>query len=157
MSHTGGVLRAALIVATAAAAFAATAGGAERHPQHDVVAASHGRTVRATLGTNCTPAAGRVRCTDRSYPLRTRKRLPTHDGGRIVLEFKRRPEEIDAQLRDRRSRPVYELKAPRGRGLRRTIRLPGTMPAGSDRLGFFVRYERGDADFEVDIKRHRHS
>ena len=31
----------------------------------------------------------------------------------------------------------------------RRRRLPRELPPGSDRLGFFVRYERGDADFEV--------
>ena len=82
-------------------------------------------------------------------------RLPVHGGGRIVLRFRARPTEIDAQLRDRRSRSVYELRT-RGRGRKRTIRLPRTLPKGSDRLGFFVRYKRGDADFEVDLKRHRH-
>ena len=50
---------------------------------------------------------------------------------------------------------MHELTA-RGNGLRRTIRLPRELPQGSDRLGVFVGYERGDADFEIDLKRHRH-
>lgn len=94
-------------------------------------------------------------CADFAYPLKTEGRLPVHGGGRIVLDFGAQPEEIDASLRDRRSRSVYELTA-RGSGLRRTIRLPRVLPQGSDRLGVFVGYERGDADFEVDLKRHRH-
>ena len=155
MSHTGPVLRAAAIAALASVLLAASAGGAPRHPQHDVTARSHGTTLRATLGTHCAATGTAVRCADYRYPLRTKKRIRVHGGGRIELRFKERPEEIDAQLRDRRSRSVYELKQE-GRGLKRTVRLPRTLPRGSDRLGFFVRYERGDADFEVDLKRHLH-
>ena len=129
--------------------------GAERPPQHDVLASSHGRDIQATLGTHCVPVNGRVRCAEYRYPLRTKVRLPIHPGGRIVLTFKVKPQEIDAQLRDRRSRPVYELET-KGRGRERTIRLPRELPPGSDRLGFWVRYSRGDADFEVDLKRHPH-
>jgi hypothetical protein len=143
------------VITAFALALAVTAAPAERHPQHDLVASSHGRAVRATLGNDCTPTADGMSCTDRSYPLRTRVRLPVHPGGRIVLRFRRRPEVLDPQLRDRRSRPVHELRA-RGTGLRRTIRLPRRLPKGSDRLGVFAAYERGDADFEVDLKRHRH-
>ena len=138
------------------AALAAAAPGAELQPQHDVTATSHARVVPATLGTHCTPVNGRVRCAEYRYPLRTKERLPTHPGGRIVLGFKVKPQEIDAQLRDRRSRPVFELQTT-GRGHERTIRLPRELPPGSDRLGFWVRYQRGDADFEVDLKRHPHS
>jgi hypothetical protein len=155
MFHTGLVLRVAAAVAVVVAALAIGAHGAEPQRQHQVVAASHGRTVEATLGTHCAPSNGGVACAEHSYPLRTKKRLPMHAGGRIELRFRVKPEEIDPQLRDRRSRSVYELKA-RGGGRLRTIRLPRTLPKGSDRLGFFVRYERGDADFEVDLKRHRH-
>ena len=155
MSHTGPVLRTAALAALASALLAATAGGAPRHPQHDVTATSHGTTLRATLGTHCAPIGDGVRCADYGYPLRTKKRIRVHPGGTITLRFKERPEEIDPQLRDRRSRSVHEL-TPKGRGLKRTLRLPRTLPKGTDRLGFFVRYERGDADFEVDLKRHRH-
>lgn len=155
MSHTGPVLRAGAATAAVLAILAATAGGSERHPQHDVTASSHGDTLRATLGTHCVPVREGVRCADYGYPLRTKKRLRIHPGGRIVLRFEERPQEIDAQLRDRRSRSVYELEQ-KGRGRERTIRLPRTLPKGTDRLGFFVRYEVGDADFEVDLKRHRH-
>ena len=155
MSHTGPVLRAAATAALTSVVLAATAGGAPRHPQHDVTATSHGTTLRAKLGTHCAPTETGVRCADYRYPLRTTKRIRIHGGGRIELRFKERPQEIDAQLRDRRSRSVHELKQE-GRGLRRTIRLPRTLPRGTDRLGFFVRYERGDADFEVDLKRHVH-
>ena len=125
------------------------------HPQHHVTATSHGKTVQATVGSHCTPVRGGVGCADSAYPLQTEKRLPIHPGGRIVLEFRVKPEEIDPQLRNRRSRPVFELKA-KGRGKQRTIRLPRELPKGTDRLGFFVGYERGDADVEVDRKRHRH-
>jgi hypothetical protein len=96
-----------------------------------------------------------MRCADYAYPLETEGRLPVHGRGRIVLEFAVAPEEIDASLRDRRSRSVHELTA-RGNGRTRTIRLPRELPRGSDRLGVFVGYERGDADFEVDLRRHRH-
>ena len=135
--------------------FAAAGSAGDRHPQHELVASSHDREVQAKLGSHCTPANGAMVCVDRAYPLATKGRLPVHGSGRIVLEFGAEPEEIDATLRDRRSRPVHELTA-RGRGVRRTIRLPLILPAGSDRLGVFVGYERGDADFEVDIRRHRH-
>ena len=112
--------------------------------------------MQASLGTNCTPTKNGMRCADYAYPLRTEGRLPVHGRGRIVLEFGAEPEEIDASLRDRRSRSVHELTA-RGNGRRsRTIRLPRKLPRGSDRLGVFVAYERGDADFEVDLRRHRH-
>ena len=155
MSHTGRVVRRAAAALAFVAAFAPATPAAERHRQHDVVATSHGRSVQATLGTNCTPTADGMVCADHAYPLRTRERLPVHGRGRIVLQFRAEPTEIDAQLRDRRSRSVFELRAT-GRGLRREIRLPRQLPQGSDRLGFFVTYERGDADFEVDLKRHRH-
>jgi hypothetical protein len=136
-------------------AIAAATGAADRHPQHDVVASSHARDVQAALGSHCTPSNGAMVCVDRTYPLETKGRLPVHARGRIVLEFRVPPEEIDPQLRDKRSRPVRELTA-KGNGLVRTIRLPRVLPPGSDRLGVFVGYERGDADFEIDLRRHRH-
>jgi hypothetical protein len=96
-----------------------------------------------------------MQCADHLYPLATNKRLPVHARGRITLEFGVAPEEIEANLRNRRSNSVHELDT-RGSGRVRTIRLPRPLPRGSDRLGVFVGYERGDADFEVDLKRHRH-
>jgi hypothetical protein len=149
------VLRSLAAASVGAAALATAVPAAERHPQHDLVASSHDRSVQATLGSHCTATDGAMLCADHAYPLPAERRLPVHAGGRIVLEFGAEPEEIDPQLRDGRSAPVYELKA-RGRGLRRTIRLPQPLPKGTDRLGVFTRYERGDADFEVDLKRHRH-
>jgi hypothetical protein len=138
-----------------AAALAAVVPAAERHPQHDLTASSHARTVQATLGSHCTPTDGAMLCADSTYPLATERRLPVHEGGRIVIDLGAEPQEIHPELRDRRSRRVRELKA-RGRGRHRTIRLPRTFPPGMDRLGVFVGYERGSADFEVDLKRHRH-
>lgn len=146
---------AAAVVAIAAAGAAVAQPSAEPHRQHDLVASSHGREVQATLGSHCTPTPDGMLCADHSYPLPAEKRLPVHAGGRIVLEFRTEPRELDPQLRDRRSRSVYELRA-RGTGRRRTIRLPRRLPQGTDRLGVFARYARGDADFEVDLKRHRH-
>ena len=134
---------------------AAGASAAERHPQHDLVASSHGKEVQASLGSHCTRTNGAMACADKAYPLQTTERLPVHGGGRIRLEFGAEPVEIHAELRDRRSRSVHEL-TERGAGLERRVRLPRVLPQGSDRLGVFVRYERGDADFEVDLKRHRH-
>ena len=146
----------AFAAATAIAATLAAPGAAgDRHRQHDLVASSHDRSVRAKLGSHCTPANGAMVCVDRAYPLETKRRLPIHGRGRIVLEFGAEPEEIDATLRNRRSRPVHELTT-RGNGLTRTIRLPRELPRGSDRLGVFAGYQRGDADFEVDLRRHRH-
>jgi hypothetical protein len=133
----------------------AGASAAERNPQHDLRASSHHRTVRATLGTHCTPANGAMVCADYAYPLNTEKRLPVHGGGRIRLTFGTEPERIYPELRDRRSRSVVELTA-RGSGLERRVRLPRHLPDGMDRLGVFVEYETGDADFEVDLRRHRH-
>jgi len=78
-----------------------------------------------------------------------------HGGGRILLDFGARPVEIHPELRDRRSRSVLELTA-HGSGRDRRVRLPRALPKGSDRLGVFVSYERGSADFEIDLKRHRH-
>ena len=144
-----------MFAALALALLGATAQSAGPHPQHDLVASSHGREVQATLGSHCTARDDGMLCADHSYPLPTEKRLPVHGGGRIVLEFRAEPRELDPQLRDRRSRSVYELRA-RGTGKRRTIRLPRRLPEGTDRLGVFVGYARGDADFEVDLKRHRH-
>jgi hypothetical protein len=134
---------------------AGAAAADDPHPQHDVTATSHRKTIQATRGTHCTPTRDGMVCADYAYPLETGKRLPIHPRGRIVLEFKTGPEEVDAQLRNRRSAPVFEL-VTKGRGKKRKIRLPRELPKGSDRLGFFVAYERGDADFEVDLKRHRH-
>ena len=144
-----------MFAALALTVLAATAQTGDPHPQHDLVASSHGREVQASLGSHCTPTGDGMLCADHAYPLPAEKRLPVHGGGRIVLRFKTEPRELDPQLRDRRSRSVYELRA-RGTGLRRTIRLPGRLPKGTDRLGVFARYARGDADFEVDLKRHRH-
>lgn len=139
-----------------AAALSAPAIGADRHPQHDLTASSHARSVQATLGSHCTARGRQMLCADKGYPLRTRRRLPVHRRGRIVLRFAEKPEEVDASLRDRRSRSVYEFRAPRGGGLKRTLRLPRRLPRGTDRLGVWVSYEVGDADFEVDLRRHRH-
>ena len=134
----------------------AGASAAERHPQHDLLASSHHKTVRATLGTNCTPTkGGGMVCADHAYPLKAKERLPVHGGGRIRLTFEAEPERIYPALRDRRSRSILELTA-RGSGLERRVRLPRPLPDGMDRLGVFVEYERGDADFEIDLKRHRH-
>ena len=144
-----------MFAAFALALLAGTAQTADPHPQHQLVASSHGREVQATLGSHCTPTRDGMLCADRAYPLPAEKRLPMHGGGRIVLEFRTEPQELDPQLRDRRSRSVYELRA-RGRGRRWTIRLPRRLPEGTDRLGVFAGYARGDADFEVDLKRHRH-
>ena len=94
-------------------------------------------------------------CADHVYPLETKKRLPVHGRGRIILEFRAEPQEIHPELRDRRSRSLHELTA-RGDGLERRIRLPRVLPRGMDRLGVFVSYKRGSADFEVDLRRHRH-
>jgi hypothetical protein len=144
-----------MFTAFALALLAATAQTADPHPQHDLVASSHSREVQASLGSHCTPTDDGMLCADHTYPLPAEKRLPVHPGGRIVLEFGAEPRELDPQLRDRRSRSVYELRV-RGSGRRRTIRLPRNLPKGTDRLGVFVGYARGDADFEVDLKRHRH-
>ncbi len=133
----------------------AGAAAAERRPQHDLVASSHAKDVHASLGSHCTPSNGAMRCADKAYPLPAEKRLPMHAGGLIKLEFGAEPVEIHPELRDRRSRSVHELTA-RGGGLHRRIRLPRDLPKGSDRLGVFVSYERGSADFEIDLKRHRH-
>ena len=138
-----------------ALAVLAVAAGADRHPQHDLTASSHHRTVQATLGTHCTPTRGGMVCADYVYPLETKKRLPVHGRGRIRLEFKAEPEAIYPDLRNRRSRSIHKLTA-RGNGLERTIRLPRALPRGMDRLGVFVEYRSGDADFEVDLRRHRH-
>lgn len=94
-------------------------------------------------------------CADYAYPLETEERLPVHGGGRIRLDFGAEPDEVYPELRDHRSRSMVELRA-RGNGLERTVRLPRVLPRGMDRLGVFVTYERGDADFEVDLRRHRH-
>lgn len=94
-------------------------------------------------------------CADYAYPLDTEKRLPVHGRGRIRLEFRSEPEELHPELRDHRSRAILEL-TPRGDGREWTVRLPRQLPRGMDRLGVFVRYGRGDADFEVDLRRHRH-
>ena len=133
----------------------ASVSAAERHPQHDLVATSHGKKVQASLGSHCTPANGAMACADKAYPLPAKKRLPMHGGGRILLDFGAKPVEILLELRDRRSRSILELTA-RGSGRHRRVRLPRTLPKGSDRLGVFVSYERGSADFEIDLKRHRH-
>jgi hypothetical protein len=149
------VFRALALSVLFVAALAAGVPAADRHPQHDLIASSHHRTVQASLGTHCTPTDGAMLCVDRSYPRPTKKRLPVHGGGRMTLEFRAEPEEIDPSLRDRRSRSVHELTA-RGSGLTWRIRLPRVLPKGTDRLGVFVAYKRGDADFEVDLRRHRH-
>ena len=128
---------------------------AERHPQHDLLGSSHHRTVRATLGTHCTATGRTMRCAEYAYPLKTKERLPVHGGGRIRLTFGAEPERIYPALRDRRSRSIQELTV-RGSGLERRVRLPRPLPDGMDRLGVFVQYERGDADFEIDLKRHGH-
>jgi hypothetical protein len=127
----------------------------DRHPQHDLTATSHHRTVQATLGTHCTMSEGKMTCADFGYPLETEKRLPVHGRGRIRLEFGAEPEELYPELRDHRSRSILELD-PRGNGREWTVRLPRHLPQGMDRLGVFVMYRRGDADFEVDLRRHRH-
>jgi hypothetical protein len=133
----------------------AGASAAERHRQHDLVATSHGKQVQASLGSHCTPANGAMACADKAYPLPVKKRLRMHGGGRILLDFRAKPVEIHPELRDRRSRSVLELTA-RGSGRHRRVRLPRRLPKGTDRLGVFVSYERGSADFEIDLKRHRH-
>lgn len=141
--------------ALAVLALAAAAVGAERHPQHDLVTSSHGRDVRATLGTHCTSDEEGTICADYAYPLPTRGSLPVHAGGAIRLKFGEAPREVHAALRSARSGSVAELKAE-GSGRKRSLRLPRKLPGAAKRLGVSVRYEKGDADFEVSLKRHRH-
>jgi len=136
-------------------ALATSVSARDQHPQHDLTATSHHRTVQATLGTHCTMSDGAMACADYVYPLETKKRLPVHGRGRIRLEFGAEPEHIYPELRDHRSRSIFELTA-RGDGREWTVRLPRHLPRGMDRLGVFVMYKRGDADFEVDLRRHRH-
>jgi hypothetical protein len=149
------VFRALALILPLTIALAAAAPAVDRNPQHRLSASSHHMTLQATLGSHCTRSNGGMACADSVYPLETEGRLPVHGRGRIVLEFGAEPVEIDPSLRNRRSRSVFELVA-RGKGRTRTIRLPRELPKGSDRLGVFVSYERGDADFEVDLRRHRH-
>ena len=149
------MIRLVLVILAGSAALAVGVPAAERHPQHDLTVSSHGKTVQATRGSHCTAQNGAMLCADSAYPLDTKRRLRVHGRGKLVLRFAEEPAEIDPSLRNRRSRSVHELVA-RGRGLKRTIRLPRRLPRGSDRLGVWVGYERGDADFEVDLRRHRH-
>ena len=136
-------------------ALATSVSARDQHPQHHLTATSHDRTVQATLGTHCTMSDGAMACADYAYPLETEKRLPVHGRGRIRLEFGAEPEHVYPELRDHRSRSIVEL-TPRGDGREWTVRLPRHLPRGMDRLGVFVMYKRGDADFEVDLRRHRH-
>jgi hypothetical protein len=149
------MFRSLALSATLAVALAAGVSARDRHPQHDLTATSHHKTVRATLGSHCTPSEDTMVCADSTYPLETEKRLPVHARGRIKLEFRAAPEEIHPELRDRRSRAIVEL-TPRGDGREWRVRLPRPLPRGMDRLGVFVGYRRGSADFEVDLSRHRH-
>ena len=137
------------------ATVAATAPAVDRQPQHLLFGSSHHRTVQATLGSHCTPSKGSMACADSEYPLPTEKRLPVHGRGRIRLQFGAEPQEIYPDLRDHRSRSLDEL-TPRGDGTDWKVRLPRVLPRGMDRLGVFVTYRRGSADFEIDLRRHRH-
>ena len=149
------MFRSLALSAVLVAAVAVGVSARERHRQHDLVATSHQRTIQATLGSHCTPRRGAMRCADHAYPLATERRLPVHGRGRIGLEFGAEPQEIHPELRDRRSRSLQEL-IPRGDGSEWTVRLPRPLPRGLDRLGVFVSYRRGSADFEVALRRHRH-
>jgi hypothetical protein len=98
------MFRSFALSAALAVALAAAVSARDRHPQHDLTATSHHKTVQATLGSHCTPSEGAMACADSVYPLETEKRLPVHARGRIRLEFGAVPEEIHPELRDRRSR-----------------------------------------------------
>ncbi len=148
------MFRSLSVSATLVLALATGVSARDQHPQHDLTASSHHRTVQATLGSHCTPSEGAMVCADYAYPLETEKRLPVHGRGRIRLEFGAEPEEIHPELRDHHSRSIFEL-TPRGDGREWTVRLPRQLPRGMDRLGVFVGYRRGSADFEVDLRRHR--
>jgi len=149
------VFRSFAISAVLALALVAGVSAQDRHRQHNLTATSHHRTVQASLGSHCTPRSGAMVCADRAYPLEAEKRLPVHGRGRVRLDFRVEPQEIVVDLRDRRSRSIIEL-TPRGDGTEWRVRLPRALPRGMDRLGVFVSYRRGSADFEVDLKRHRH-
>jgi hypothetical protein len=149
------MFRSLALSAVLLAALAAAAPALDRHPQHLLFGSSHHRTVQATLGSHCTPSHRAMACADAEYPLRTERRLPVHGRGRIRLQFGAEPQEIHPDLRDHRSRSLHEL-TPRGRGTEWTVRLPRVLPRGMDRLGVFVTYRRGSADFEIDLRRHRH-
>jgi hypothetical protein len=150
------VVRSLALSAPFVALLAVAAPAADRHPQHELSASSHHRSVRATLGSHCTPRRGKLVCADAAdYPLPTERRLPVHGGGRIRLVFGAEPQRVYAEVRDRRSRSIHEL-TPRGAGKEWRIRLPGPLPRGMDRLGVFVEYRRGSAEFEIDLRRHRH-
>ena len=149
------MFRSVALSAVVLAALAASAPAVDRDPQHLLFGSSHHRTERATLGSRCTPSNGAMACADSAYPLPTKSALPVHGRGRIRLEFGAEPQEIYADLRDHRSRPIREL-TPRGEGRERRVRMPRVLPRGMDRLGVFVSYRRGSADFEIDLRRHRH-
>ncbi|MFL5918860.1 MAG: hypothetical protein ACJ74X_09065 [Gaiellaceae bacterium] len=149
------MFRSLALSAVLLAALAAGAPAADREPQHLLFGWSHGRGVQASLGSHCTPSHGSMACADSEYPLATERRLPVHGRGRIRLEFGAEPQEIYPDLRDHRSRSLREL-TPRGDGTEWRVRLPRVLPRGMDRLGVFVTYRRGSADFEIDLRRHRH-
>ena len=149
------MIRSLALSTALAVALAVGVSAKDRHRQHDLTASSHHRTVQASVGSHCTPRGGAMACVDRAYPLESKKRLPVHGRGRIRLEFRVEPQEIYPELRDRRSRSIFEL-TPRGGGTEWRVRLPRALPRRMDRLGVFVSYRRGSADFEVDLRRHRH-
>jgi hypothetical protein len=149
------MFRSLAVAATLLAAVATAVSARDRHPQHDLTATSHHRTIQATLGSACTPTRQGMVCADSVYPLKTKRRLPVHGHARIRLVFRAEPQEIYPELRDRRSRSIHEL-TPRGGGKEWRVRLPAPLPRGMDRLGVFVGYRRGSADFEIDLRRHRH-
>ena len=134
----------------------AGASAAERHPQHDLVASSHGKDVQASLGSHCTPTNGAMVCADNAYPLQAEKRLPVHGGGRIRLEFGAEPDRDlpgaarPAQPLGPRADRARRRPATAGSGCRASCR------RGATGWGSSSSYERGVADFEIDLKRHRH-
>ena len=95
-------------------------------------------------------------CADKAYPLRAEKRLPVHGGGRILLDFGAEPERDPPGA----ARPPQPLgpRAHRARQRAAPADPPAARAAAGKRPAGRVRVVRARvADFEIDLKRHRHS
>ena len=142
-----------IVLASLALTVPAAGGGNART---DLVASSHGKSVKATVGSRCVTEGTGTLCADTAYPLPIGRRLPVHRRGEIKLKFGEAPTEVRAMLRDKKSRSFVGLKVE-GKGRERTALLERKLTRAADRLGVFVRYANGDdVDFEVGLKRHRH-
>jgi hypothetical protein len=121
-----------------------------------------GARVTATAGARCRPVsttdgAAAVKCTNDSYPLRTRGRVTLRPRKRVLLRFDRKVSSVQVRLLRTAAadaRTVFSGRPGRdGRDRRRfVLRLPRPLPCAAVLDVFAVRGDGSDVDYWAAVR-----